>query len=397
MKLAFLTTHPIQYQVPVFRHLAAEDGVQFTAVFCTIPTAAQQGAEFGVDFQWDIPLLEGYRYHVLENVSKSPGLMHFNGCDTPGVTKYFFDQGFDAVVINGWVVKSCLQAARACKRLGISCIVRGEANHLRPRAWWKRLIHRRLMRFYDAYCPIGKASAAFYRQLGVPDERMFLAPYCIENDRIAATSPRDGDSIAAARRRFEIHPDQCCFLFCGKLIEKKQPVGLLKAIALANQQGAQFQVLVVGDGAQRDQCERLAREENLPVRFPGFLNQSEIGQAYSAADALVLPSDNGETWGLVVNEAFAAGLPALVSDQVGCHPDLIHEGETGWVHPFGDWQTLADQMRRAAGDRSRLTQMGHNAKALIRHYSPRDAADGILRAARYATGDRVCDPGQGLR
>ncbi|PAY18787.1 hypothetical protein CKO51_14555 [Rhodopirellula sp. SM50] len=386
MKLAFLTTHPIQYQVPVFRHLAAEDGVEFKAVFCTLPTAEQQGAEFGVKFEWDIPLLEGYNYHVLDNVSKTPGLMHFTGCDTPGVANCFREQRFDAVVINGWVVKSCLQAARACKRLRIPCIVRGEANNLRPRAWWKRLIHKRLMRFYDAFCPIGKASAAFYRELGIPDERMFLAPYCIENDRLAVTSPRDEGSIAAARRRFKIDADKCCFLFCGKLIEKKQPIGLMKAVALAQQQGAEFQLLVVGEGAQRDQCERLAREGNLPVQFAGFLNQSEIGQAYSASDALVLPSDNGETWGLVVNEGFAAGLPALVSDQVGCHPDLIHDGETGWVHPFGDWQTLADQMTRAAGDLETLRQMGRNAKALIRHYSPRDAADGILRAARYVTG-----------
>ena len=386
MKLAFLTTHPIQYQVPVFRHLAAEEGIEFQTLYCTIPTAAQQGAEFGVEFEWDIPLLEGYPYHVLENVSKNPGLMHFTGCDTPGVGDYLRRESFDAVVVNGWVVKSCLQTARACKRFRIPCIVRGEANNLRPRAWWKRLIHRRLMRFYDAFCPIGKASAAFYRELGISDDRMFLAPYCIENERIEASSPRDEQSIAAAREHFGIDPEECCFLFCGKLIEKKQPIGLLQAVAEAKKQGAQFQVLVVGDGELRNRCERIAKEQQLPVRFTGFLNQSEIGRAYSASDALVLPSDNGETWGLVVNEGFAAGLPALVSDQVGCHPDLIHEGETGWVHPFGDWKTLAEHLSRAAEQRDSLAEMGKNAKGLIRHYSPRDAADGILRAARFATG-----------
>ena len=386
MKLAFLTTHPIQYQVPVFRHLAAEEGVEFQALFCTIPTAAQQGAEFGVEFEWDIPLLEGYPYHVLDNVSRTPGLMHFGGCDTPGVGDYLRDQSFDAVVINGWVVKSCLQTARACKRSRIPCIVRGEANNLRRRAWWRRLIHKRLMRFYDAFCPIGKSSAAFYRELGIGDDRLFLAPYCIENDRIESTSPRDAESVAVARRHFGIENGTCCFLFCGKLIEKKQPLGLMTAVAEAKKRGVDFQVLVVGDGELRSQCERLADEGDLPVKFAGFLNQSEIGRAYSAPDALVLPSDNGETWGLVVNEGFAAGLPALVSDQVGCHPDLITDGETGWVHPFGDWQELADQMAVAAGDREKLGAMGKNAKMLIRHYSPRDAADGIMRAVRYATG-----------
>lgn len=381
MKLAFLTTHPIQYQVPIFRHLATEEGVDFQVLFCTIPTAAQQGAEFGVEFEWDIPLLEGYPYHVLENVSSTPGLMNFSGCDTPGVGDYLRTQSFDAVVINGWVVKSCVQAARACKRYRIPCIVRGEANNLRHRPWWKRLLHKRLMRYYDAFCPIGKASAAFYRELGVPDHKMFLAPYCVENDRIAAASPRDRDSIVAARQRFGIDPDTVSFLFCGKLIDKKQPLGLLAASAEAKKL-ANFQVLVVGEGELRSRCEQIADDGDLPVKFAGFLNQSEIGQAYSAADALVLPSDTGETWGLVVNEAFAAGLPALVSDQVGCHPDLISDGETGWVHPFGDWQTLARQMVNAARDPQTLVAMGDNARERIAGYSPRAAADGILAAAK---------------
>lgn len=384
MKLAFLTTHPIQYQVPVFRHLAASDGVQFQAIFCTLPTPKQQGAEFGVEFEWDIPLLDGYQYHVLDNVAKSPGLMHFTGCDTPGVFGYLKERQFDAVVINGWVVKSCLQTARACKRLGIPCIVRGEANNIRKRAWWKRFIHRRLMKLFDAYCPIGQSSAMFYRELGISAERLFPAPYCIENKRIAAISPRDSKSIVDARKRFGLDQDGVCFLFCGKLIHKKQPLGLLQAVQRAKQRGGKFQVLVVGEGELRGECEQYAQDHGLPVKFSGFLNQSEIGQAYSASDAMVLPSDNGETWGLVVNEAFAAGIPALVSDQVGCHPDLIDSQSTGWVHPFGDWDCLADQMIEASNHRDQLTAFGNNARELIERYRPLDAAQGILRAAKFA-------------
>ena len=395
MKLAFLTSHPIQYQVPVFRHLAAEPGVDFETLYCTLPTAEQQGAEFGVRFEWDIPLLDGYRYHVLNNVAKTPGLMHFTGCDTPGVMDYLRKAAFDAVVINGWVVKSCLQTARACRQLEVPCIVRGEANNLRPRPWWKRMIHKRLMRFFDAFCPIGSASAAFYRELGIGGEYLFPAPYCIENDRIAATSPRDTASIAEARKRFGLSSDKTCFLFCGKLIEKKQPLGMLQAVQAAVRSGAEFELLIVGDGQLRSDCEAFAREHNLPVHFAGFLNQSEIGMAYSASDALVLPSDHGETWGLVVNEAFAAGLPALVSDQVGCHPDLIVPGQTGWVHRFGDWQQLSRQMIDATADRVRLVSMGGDAKELIQGYSPRAAADGILEAARFLAGRS--GSGQGKR
>ena len=384
MKLAFLTSHPIQYQVPVFRHLSAAAGVDFTTLFCTLPTAEQQGAEFGVKFEWDIPLLDGYRYHVLDNVSKEPSLVRFRGCDTPGVYEYLKEQAFDAVVVNGWVVKSCLQTARACRRLGIPCIVRGEANHLRKRAWWKRLIHRRLMKLFDAYCPIGKSSTTFYRELGVREDALFLAPYCIENERIAAISTRTPDEVAEARQRFGLESDSTVFLFCGKLIDKKHPLGLLEATRIAVQLGGRFQVLIVGEGHLRESCSQFVDDHQLPVRFSGFLNQSQIGQAYRASNALVLPSDNGETWGLVVNEAFAAQIPALVSDQVGCHLDLIHADQTGWVHPFGDWTRLAEQMVEAASDQNRLMSMGSNANRLIQKYRPQDAADGILLAANFA-------------
>ncbi|MEM6472080.1 MAG: glycosyltransferase, partial [Planctomycetota bacterium] len=221
MKFAFVTSHPIQYQVPVFRHLDAADGVDFTAIFAMLPSAMQQGAEFGVEFKWDIPLLEGYRYHVLENVSKNPGLMHYTGCDTPGISEFLKQEQFDVVAINGWVVKTCLQAARACKRLRIPAIVRGEANNLRSRAWWKSMVHRRIMKLFSAYCPIGQASAAFYRNLGISDEKLFLSPYCIENERISAISPKDDGSVTRARERFGVRSGCCCFLFCGKLIDKK--------------------------------------------------------------------------------------------------------------------------------------------------------------------------------
>ena len=83
------------------------------------------------------------------------------------------------------------------------------------------------------------------------------------------------------------------------------------------------------------------REHTLPVSFAGFLNQGEIPAAYAACDALVLPSDYGETWGLVVNEAMACGVPAVVSDAVGCGPDLVEEGQTGMIFPLGDIPALA--------------------------------------------------------
>ncbi|HPA96824.1 MAG TPA: glycosyltransferase family 4 protein, partial [Thermoanaerobaculia bacterium] len=117
------------------------------------------------------------------------------------------------------------------------------------------------------------------------------------------------------------------------------------------------------------------------------LNQSRIAEAYAAADCLVLPSDRGETWGLVVNEAMVCGLPAVTSDQVGCAPDLIRAGETGWSYPCGDVAALASLLRRVAGDPGRSRTMGAAARELVRtRYGVADAVEGTLAALRFVTG-----------
>jgi glycosyltransferase involved in cell wall biosynthesis len=124
----------------------------------------------------------------------------------------------------------------------------------------------------------------------------------------------------------------------------------------------------------------------LPVTFAGFLNQSEIVRAYVAADCLVLPSDAGETWGLVVNEAMACGLPAIVSDQVGCGPDLVTEGVTGSIFPMGDLGALAQRLITFSGNPAALRAMGANARERVcSQYSVDRAVAGTMAAIDAVT------------
>jgi glycosyltransferase involved in cell wall biosynthesis len=139
-------------------------------------------------------------------------------------------------------------------------------------------------------------------------------------------------------------------------------------------------LLMVGDGELRDECRRFSLEHDLPVTYAGFLNQSEIVKGYVAADCLVLASDSGETWGLVVNEAMICGLPALLSRSCGCAPDLIIEGETGSSFPCGAVELLADCMLRLVFDRELLRQMGEGAQRHIGSFTTNRAADRLLEA-----------------
>jgi glycosyltransferase involved in cell wall biosynthesis len=103
-----------------------------------------------------------------------------------------------------------------------------------------------------------------------------------------------------------------------------------------------------------------------------------------AADFLALPSDFGETWGLVVNEAMACGLPALVSDRVGCGPDLVEDGVTGAVFPCGDVEALAERLRDLASNPERLRTMGRRAQErVLEGYSVQRAVAGTVEAVEF--------------
>ena len=385
-RVAFVTSHPIQYQVPVFRHLTADPNIDFEVLFAMLPDAAAQGAGFGVHFEWDIPLLEGYNFSVLNNVSKNQGVTHFSGCDTPEVHDVLKRRKIDVVVVNGWVVKTCLQTLNACRRLGIPCIVRGEANHLRPRPWWKRLLQRQLVRRYDAYLTIGTVNRDFYRSYGVSDDRMFDAKYCIENERFIKASEACRDRRTEFRSNWNIADGKTCFLFCGKFEEKKHPVQLIQCLADAVQQGANIHLLMVGDGDLKRECELRVQEKRLPVTFTGFLNQTEIVNAYIAADVLALPSDHGETWGLVANEAMVCGLPVLASNQVGCVEDLITNNETGWTFEFGQWQQLTSLLLQIAEQTDKFPTMADACRSRIADYSPAAASKGVATAVKFVCG-----------
>ncbi|MDI1253503.1 glycosyltransferase family 4 protein [Thermomonas sp.] len=359
--------------------------------FAMIPNAAEQGREFGVAFDWDIPLLEGYEWTLLKNRAKHPSLTEFRGCDTPQLYREIREGGFEAVIVNGWVTKTCLQALLASRLAGIPCIVRGEVNGMRPRASWKCWLHARLLARYAACLSIGTNNRRYLLDAGVPAARIFATPYCVENERFstAADVARIQPGRDALQARFGLDPERTTFVFSGKFVDKKRPGDIVEAIRrLDPNERARMQLLLVGGGPMEQELRTSAA--GLPVHFAGFLNQSEITAAYAAADCLVLPSDHGETWGLVVNEAMACGLPAIVSDQVGCAVDLVQAGYTGDVFPYGDVAALSALLARHGLVRNGLAKMGAAARVQVEAgYNFENVRQGVLAALTTVTGKTV--------
>jgi glycosyltransferase involved in cell wall biosynthesis len=256
----------------------------------------------------------------------------------------------------------------------------------------------RFFRNVDRFLAIGTANRRLYESYGIPPSRMGSSPYCVDNDRISGTAAAARQNRASLRQKWNIPADAVCFLFCGKLMPKKRIADLLAAFErLVRHADRAAHLLVVGDGEQRScvqaQVAALLVEGRPVVTWAGFLNQSEVPLAYAAADCLVLPSDATETWGLVVNEAMACGLPAIVSDRVGCGADLIVAGRNGSVFPMADVQALADGLA-VWSDRGRCAAAAAVSVRKADEHSIERAADGIavaLDAAKRptATGTRA--------
>jgi glycosyltransferase involved in cell wall biosynthesis len=388
MKVALIATHPIQYQVPWFQALARHAGIAFKVYYALLPDKEQQGAGFNVPFEWDIPMLADYDWQVLPNAVRHPNLKGFFASSTPSVRSVLAADRPDIMITTGWHAWPMLQALQACLALRIPRIVRGESNAMRARPPWVRVLHRNLVARYDAFLAIGRANHDFYLGCGVDPSRIFSCRYFVDNRRIRGQFEAALPQRAAWRGAWKIPEESFCFIFVGKLEPKKRILDLLRALRVALKTRNDLHLLVVGSGELEREAKSLAAEGGLPVSFAGFLNQTELTKAYAAGDCLVLPSDYGETWGLVVNEAMVCGLPAIVSDRVGCGPDLVEPGVTGAVFPFGDVGMLAQRMCEMAVDRARARDMGLRAQERINDYSVEQAVAGTVRAVEFVLARR---------
>jgi len=389
MRLAILTSHPIQYQAPLFREIAKR--LDLIVMFAHRATPRDQAAAgFGVAFDWDVDLLAGYRYRFLQNVSRKPGISQFGGCDTPSIAAELSSERFDALLVMGWHLKCFVQAALAARANKLPVMVRGDSQLATPRGPLKlvakALLYPWFLRLFNAGLYVGKRSFEYYRYYHYPEERLFFSPHCVDNAWFAERATIGARQ--ALRRELGIDPDEKVILFAGKLIPIKRPLDVIEAGVALIRQGMRTRVLVAGTGPIEEEARVRAKALGLPVHLLGFRNQTQMPSAYAAADVLVLPSKS-ETWGLVANEALACGRPIVVSSACGCAPDLGGDSIAGRVFPQGDVGRLA----KVLGDILASPPLPDAIRAKSEAYGLSAAAAGIVKALDALTEGRHGVPG----
>jgi glycosyltransferase involved in cell wall biosynthesis len=392
--LAVIETHPIQYHAPVYRALQQQCNVPVTVIYGSdFSVAGYRDQEFGASFAWDTDLLAGYSSVFLSRVATG-GARTFDAVSTRGLRSALHRVNPDAIMVVGYSPRFHRVAWREARRTGRPVLFRGEtSDDAHARGWLKTGLRRAVLGLAYRSCEhllyIGVRSREHFERLGVPADRLVFSPYCVDTTAFEIDEAARARLRGETRRRLKLSDDRIVLLFSGKLSDRKG-VDLLfdAARSLTGSLRNRVALLVVGDGERRASLEAVAtKDPAITAIFTGFQNQTQLSPFYHAADLLVLPSRQSETWGLVVNEALHHGLPCIVSDRVGCAPDLIRVGVTGTTCEAGSAASLGASIAAATALCGR-PDVRARCRGLASRYSVSNAAEGIALAMQSAMASR---------
>lgn len=388
LRLAYFDSHPIQYRAPLLRRISQEPDIDLTVFFASdISVRGYNDPGFGVRVEWDVPLLDGYKYEFLPRI-RDNGTLAVTRPLNWGILPRLRRGKFDAVWVMGYNTQASINVMAAARLRGVPVLLRAE-SHLYDRARSERttavkqLLAPLLRSSVSCVLPIGQANRDYWIHYLGADFPMAPMPYAVDNDffrrKVLEAEPRRDD----LRGELGLTPGLPIVLYASKLTGRKRCIDLAEAwIRLASAPGVDppAYLLIVGDGEERASLEARVRQSGLSsIRFLGFKNQSELPRYFDLCDVFVLPSIH-EPWGLIVNEVMNAARPILVSDQVGCQPDLVHHGLNGFVFPALDVAALADCLRRLIGDPALRASMGENSLRIIARHSFEEDVAGLRSA-----------------
>jgi len=382
-RLAIITSHPIQYNAPLFTLLKEKKNFSIK-VFYTWGTSVLENKYdpgFGKSINWDIPLLEGYDYVLEKNIATQPGSHHFKGIDNPELIKHIEEWQADAILVYGWAFKSHLQCLRYFHKK-IPVYFRGDSTLLDEKKGFhfRKLIRRIFLtwvyRHVDKALYVGIENKKYFLAHGLLSDQLIFAPHAIDNERFSEPDTFYQEKAKSWKQSLQI-PDQAfVYLFAGKLEPKKNP--LLLAHAFMEIENSNLRLIFVGNGPLEHQLKNLCENDGRII-FINFQNQQQMPVVYRLADIFVLPSQGpGETWGLAINEAMACGIPVLVSDKCGAAADLVNQ-YTGWIFASGNKLALKNSLEFCFKNPLAVKDKGIAARSHINQYHYNTMAASIMQ------------------
>ena len=387
--LLIFETHPVQYHAPVYRMLAQEFGIPLKVVYgADFSVRGYKDIEFGTDVKWDTDLLGGYTYlHIADELRQAglPVPNNYNELTGFGVKQALTENLPAAVLALGYTNsfdRSVIKQALASK---VPLMVRFEANDVSQKrsgikSFVRSIALRALYWRVARALYIGQRAKEHYLRHGVAHNKLSFSPYCVDVSHCRLGVDEIADARIRVRAQHAVGASDYMALFAGKLSARKGVREWLQAaLSLPVEVKKNLVLAFVGAGELEAELRAQLQLADAPRSiFFGFKNQTELSEIYAASDFGVLPSVQGETWGLVVNESLHHGRPVLVSDRVGSAVNLIAEGSTGAIaNP--DPISLAQACLRILPI-CRDPRTFQRCRVQIEAYSVRAAAKGIASA-----------------
>jgi len=390
-KLVVIHTHPIQYLAPLYREVQRQ-GVSVTAIYGSdFSVAGYQDEEFGTSVSWEVDLLSGYEARFLDRKNRG-GPESTEDVSTGGLWEALNKVDPTAIMLSAYypwfhslaALMSALYAYKSEKE--VCLLLRAETtDHAEHRGGLKKTVRDTFLSLFyslfDHFLYIGERSNNHYQRFKIDRERLSFSPYSVNTDVFQEEEGKREEMRKRIRDDFGIDEDTYTVLFVGKMSERKGVDLLVEAFAGMGER-EDVALLFVGEGSMQKKLRRRAQQSGVEIHFAGFQNQEDLSRFYHASDTLVLPSRRGETWGLVVNEALHHGVPAIVSDQVGCAPNLIESGRTGEVFRSEDVEDLRQALLTVKSDYEHTEEHREEIRKFAGAYSIEASAKGIVDALR---------------
>jgi len=371
-RVVIITEIIAPYRIPVFNALARHDEIDLHVIFLAENDRTQrQWLVYKDEIRFSYQVLPSWRrrigrHSLLLNWGAEAALQR-------AAPDFIVCGGYNYVA--SW--KSMSWARR--NRVPFSLWVESTTRDFRSGHALVEFLKTRFLHGCNAFVVPGKSSTEYLRNYGVPENMIFTAPNAVDTKFFA----QQAEVIRwdAPLHRQALGLPARFFLFTGRLVPEKGVFDLLSAYgALPAEVRKEIGLVFVGDGAARSSLRQRAASMHLgSIHFAGFAQRELLPAYYALAEALVFPTHT-DTWGLVVNEAMACGLPVISSAAAGCVADLVESGWNGRVVSPGDVDQLASAMNDLALDPDLRSLMAQRSRERIRQYSPDAWASGMANA-----------------
>ena len=369
-KLAIITTHPIQYNAPLYAMLQQRGNIAIKVFYTWGEEVLLKKYDPGFDktIKWDIPLLEGYQFEFVKNIATNKGSHHFKGIDNPTLIHKIEQWNTNAILVYGWCFRSHLKVLRYFHNK-IPVLFRGDSTLLKEPLLPKKIIRSIFLKWvyskvnFALY--VGSRNKEYYQAWGLKPEELVFAPHAIDNNRFMYPDAILNEQAFLKRKELGIATGALVFLFAGKLDDNKNVQLLLDAFIDLN--NAAIHLLIAGNGVSEKTLQSAAAGKT-NIHFLPFQNQKFMPVLYRIGTVLVLPSLT-ETWGLSVNEAMACSRPVVMSDSCGAATDLVKEGKNGYTFSSGNKASLIQKMQHIQDHHEALEDWGKVSLEIIKDWN----------------------------